>query len=139
LLELAVVLSILGVLVGLAYPSLRRGLDGIAARGARDALGMGVARARAAAVARGGAALIVDIQGARFWVEAAAGDTVGRPVDIGKRYGVRLALEGAPAERVALRFDGLGIGRVTNRTFQVRRGRAEAHLTLSAYGRPRVW
>jgi hypothetical protein len=111
----------------------------MAVRGARDTLGVGVARARIAAVARGGAALIVDLDEARFWVEASAGDTVGMPVDLAARYGILLELDGAPAERVTLRFDGLGIGRVTNRTFQFRRGRAESRLTLSAYGRPRSW
>jgi hypothetical protein len=100
---------------------------------------MGVARARSAAVARGGAALVVDLAGARFWVEAAAGEVVGVPVDLAEHYGVRVAVDGAPAERITLRFDGLGIGRITNRTFHLRRGRAEAHLTLSAYGRPRIW
>lgn len=139
LLELALVLSILGVLLGISYPVLRRGADGIAARGARDALGMGVARARVVAVARGGAALVVDLPGARFWIESVAGDTVGVPVDLAVRYGVRLTTDGSGAERVALRFDGLGIGRVVNRTFHLRRGNAEAHLTLSAYGRPRTW
>lgn len=139
LLEVALVLSILGALLGISYSPLRRGLDTIAVRGARDALGTGVARARMAAVARGGASLVVDLEGARFWVEAAAGDTVGAPVDLAARYGVRLATEGAAAERVSLRFDALGIGRVTNRTFHLSRGRAEARLTLSAYGRPRPW
>lgn len=139
LLELVLVLTILGVLFGIAHSPLRRGLDGMAARGARDALAVGVARARAAAVGRGGATLLVDLRRAAFWVEDLAGDTVGAPVDLAARYRVQVALDGAPAERVALRFDGLGIGRVTNRTFQLRRGRAEARLTLSAYGRPRSW
>lgn len=139
MLELVLVLSILGVLLGISYPALRRGLDGVAARGARDALGLGVARARVVALARGGAVLVVDLPGARFWVEAAAGDTVGAPVDLAARYGVRLTIDGSGAERIALRFDGLGIGRVTNRTFHLRRGGVEARLTLSAYGRPRAW
>lgn len=137
LLELTLVLAILGVLLGISYSPLRRGLDGLATRGARDALGVGVARARAAAVARGGAALVVDLDGARFWVEVPAGDTVGTPVDLAARYGVRLATAGVPVQYIKLNFDGLGIGRVANRTFQFRRGRAEAQLTLSAYGRPR--
>jgi Tfp pilus assembly protein FimT len=139
LLELALVLSILGVLFGLAYPTLRHGLDVVAVQGARDALGSGVARTRTAAVSRGGATLMLDLRDARFWVESTSGDTVGAPVDLAARYGARLDVDGAPADRVALRFDGLGIGRVTNRTFQLRRGRAIARLTLSAYGRPRAW
>lgn len=139
LLELTLVLSILGVLLGLGYPLFRRGLDGLAVRGARDTLGAGVARARATALGRGGAELIVDLGEARFWVVAASGDTIGTPVDLAARYGVRLSTTGTGTNRVALRFDGLGIGRVANRTFQLRRGTAEANLTLSAYGRPRAW
>lgn len=139
LLELALVLSILGVLLGLGYPLFRKGLDGLAVRGARDTLGSGVARARVAALSRGGASLMVDLGAARFWVESATGDTIGTPTDLAARYGVRVSTTGAGTDRVALRFDGLGIGRVANRTFQLRRGSAEANLTLSAYGRPRAW
>jgi len=139
LLELILVLSILGVLLGCSYPVFRRGLDGLAVRSARDALGAGVARARATALTRGGAVLIVDLDAARFWVETAAGDTVGVPVDLAARYGVRITTTGTSAKQVTLRFDGIGIGRVANRTFQIRRGDSLAHLTLSAYGRPRPW
>lgn len=139
LLELILVLSILGVLLGSSYPILRRGLDGLAVRGARDALGAGVARARAVALARGGASLIVDLDAARFWIETATGDTVGTPVDLAAHFGVQVTTTGAPATRVAVRFDGIGVGRLANRTFQVRRGGSLAHLTLSAYGRPRPW
>lgn len=139
LLELILVLSILGVLLGISYPAFRRGLDGLAVRGARDELGTGVARARVVALTRGGATLIVDLGAARFWVETAAGDTVGVPVDLAARYGVRVTTTGASTDRVALRFDGIGVGRLANRTFQLRRGDSLAHLTLSTYGRPRPW
>ena len=135
--ELLFTLTLLGILLGLAYSPLRGKLDGFAVRGARESLAAGVARTRAEAVTRGGAELAVDAVGARFWVEA-GGDTIVPPVHLGEQYGVKLVVDGG-AERVALRFDGRGLGQVANRTFRLQRGRAEARLTLSAHGRPRRW
>lgn len=139
LIELVFALTLLAILCGLAYPPLQQGLDRYAVRSARDALASGVARARAVAVARSGADLVVDVAAARFWIEAAPGDTVGAPVDLAARYRVRFTVDGAAADRVALHFDGLGLGRLANRTFRLRRGGAEANLTLSSFGRPRRW
>jgi len=42
-------------------------------------------------------------------------------------------------DTVVLRFDALGVGRMTSRTFRVRRGSAEAGLTVATYGRVRRW
>lgn len=139
LIELLFTLGLLAVLAALAYSPLRRGMDQLAVRSARDALAAGVARARAAAILRGGAALVVDVAGARFWIEAADGDAVAPPVDLGRLYGVRLEVAGAAESPVRLGFDGRGLGRLANRTFSVRRGSAVAGLTLSTYGRPRPW
>ncbi len=139
LVELLFTLTVLAILVGLAYVPLRRGLDGLAVRFARDALAAGVARARAIAVARGGAALVVDARDARAWIETARGDTVGVPLDLAHRYGVRLETSGADGGPVLLAFDGRGLGLLANRTFLLRRGGQEARLTLSTYGRPRRW
>lgn len=138
LLELAFILVLLGIVLGLAYPPLKRTLDRAAVRGAQGALAAGVARARSVAVARGGAVLVVEPGAARFWVES-AGQVVGAPVDLKAAYGASLTADGGSAARITLRFDGLGIGRVANRTFHLRRGGAEANLTLSAYGRVRTW
>lgn len=138
LLELAFVLVLLGILLGLAYPPLKRTLDRAAVRGAQGALAAGVARARSVAVARGGAVLVVEPAAARFWVEA-GGEVVGTPTNLKVAYGASLSTDGTPAQRIAIRFDGLGIGRVANRTFHLRRGGAEANFTLSAYGRVRTW
>jgi len=139
LVELLVTLSLLAILAGLAYPPMRRGMDQLAVRSARDALAAGVARARATAISRGGASLVVDIAKARFWIEAADGDTLALPVDLARQYGVRLEVSGAADSPIALAFDGRGLGRVANRTFSVLRGDAVAGLTLSTYGRPRQW
>lgn len=139
LLELLITLVLLAILAGLAYAPLRRGLDRLAVRSARDALAAGVARTRAVAISRGGATFFVDVAGARFWIEAADGDTVALPIDLGRQYGVRLEVSGSGGAPVALAFDARGVGRLVNRTFSVRRGAAEAGLTLSTYGRPRPW
>ena len=135
--ELLFTLTLLGILLGRAYPPLKGKLDGFAVRGARESDASAVERAAAVEVARGGAELVVDVAGARFWVEA-GGDTVVPPVHLREQYGVTLVVDGG-AERHALRFDGRGLGRVANRTFRLQRGRAEARLTLSAHGRPRRW
>jgi len=139
LLELLVVLSAIGLLLGLSYSPIRRGLDQLAVDSARESLGAGLARARSIAIVRGGANLIVDLEGAAFWVESVGGDTLGGVTYLGARYGVELTTVGAPADQVVLRFDRLGIGRLTNRTLRLERGTARAHLALSAYGRLRRW
>lgn len=138
LVEAIFALTLLGVLAGLFVPTLRAALDRVASAGARDALLVAVARARAVAIARGGATLVVDVSTARFWIDAVDGTRVDPPVDLAAEYGVTLAVDGG-GERLALRFDGLGLGQVANRTIRVRRGEAESRLTLSSYGRPRPW
>lgn len=139
LIELALVLLVLGLLLGLSGPRLMRGLHRHAVRSARDVIVAELARARAVAVARGGAVLVLDVAGARCWIETAAGDTAGPPVELAQDFGVDLAVDGAGAQRIALRFDGLGIGRMVNRTIRIRRGGLELGLTLSTYGRVRRW
>lgn len=139
LIELVFALTLIAILTGIAVPPLRRAADEAAARSARDALAASVARARAVAVARGGAELIVDARAGMFWIESPSGRAVGEPIDLAARFRVQLHLDGATDEPVALVFDGRGLGRMTNRTFEVRRGSARAWLTLSAYGRPRRW
>ncbi|HEX7052137.1 MAG TPA: hypothetical protein VF188_18155 [Longimicrobiales bacterium] len=138
LVELLFALAILAILIGIAAPPLRRWLDRYATVGAREALAAGVARARSLAVGQGGAALVVDVGSGRFWVRA-GGDVVEGPVDLGAQYRVELTVDGAAADRVVLRFDARGLGRLANRTFRLRRGDATAGLTLSTYGRPRRW
>lgn len=151
LIELAIVLTLIAILLTVATPPLRRGADAVAARGARDALAAAVAQTRALAVARGGAALIVDPDRTRYRIEAPPGQPTAPPVDLGARYRVRLTLDdgsavggagrsgGAARDPITLSFDPRGLGRMTNRTVHLWRGDARASLTLSAYGRPRRW
>lgn len=138
LLELLLYLCILAVLFGLAAPAAGRALDRLAVVAARDALSASLARARAAAVARGGARLVVDTEAGRCWVQAGPG-IVGTPLDLAREFRVRIVADGSAPNPVVLRFDALGIGRMTSRTFRLRRGSEEGRLTVSAYGRARRW
>lgn len=138
LIELLLTLCLFGLLVGLAGPAVARGVDRFAVRAARDELAAAVRRTRPVAVALGGAVLVLDPERATFWIRGVAGDTVLQPVDLGERHGVHLVTSGA-AGLVELKYDGLGIGRMTNRTIRLVRGTAIAGVTVSAYGRARTW
>lgn len=135
--ELLGALLLVAVLAALAVPGLRYLEGAVAARAARDALAGLVVRGRAVAAARGGATVVLDLAGRRAWIDADGG--APDVLDLGASFGVTLAVDGRGEDPVRLRFDGLGIGRVTSRTVRVRRGGAEARLTLSSYGRVRVW
>lgn len=140
LLELVFVVTVLALLVGAAAPPLRSAAERAAARNARDAVASAVGRTRALAVARGGATLVVDVERARFWIEAPPGSPAEPSVDLAARFNARVSAEAAPVgEPIVLEFDSRGLGRMTNRTFHFHRGSARASLTLSAYGRPRRW
>ncbi len=137
LLELVATLALLAVLVGLAQPPLERALAWARVRTARDLVAMATARTRALAVARGGAALVLDLRTARAWIEA--GDTCTPPEAIGDDRRLRLIADGAAGDTVRIAYDGTGLGRLAGRTLRFRSGTAEARLTVSAYGRVRAW
>jgi prepilin-type N-terminal cleavage/methylation domain-containing protein len=135
LIELIVVMALLGVLLAMALPPMLRWRDAAAVRSARDELAAGLAWTRVAAATHGGAALVLDPATGRFWTRAHGRDAGS--VDLAARYGVRLD-PGTP-DPVVFYYDALGIGRLSNRTIRVRRGRAEGGVTVSAYGRYRRW
>ncbi|HEX9107250.1 MAG TPA: hypothetical protein VF832_08475 [Longimicrobiales bacterium] len=137
LLELSFVLLLLGVLLGAGLPPLRRAMAWAQARSARDAVALQAARARALAVARGGADLVLDLPHARAWIESS--DTVLAPVVLGDERLLILSADGSPADTVRIGWDGLGVGRIASRTLRFRAGAAEARLTVSGYGRVRAW
>jgi hypothetical protein len=137
--ELTLVLCLTAILLALAALPLRRILDRTATAAARDELAAALARTRAAAVGAGGAQLVIQLQEAVYHIERADGVVVEPPRDLTSLYDVRLATDGSASARVAIVFDGLGIGRLASRTIRIRRGDAEAGLTVSAYGRVRRW
>lgn len=139
LVELVLALSLFAIVAGIAVPPVRHALDLLAVAAARESLAAAVARTRSVAAASGGATLVLHPAGARYWIESHAGESVQPPVDLATRYQVGLSAGGQDNGRIELRFDGLGIGRLANRTVTVQRGRAEAGITLSSYGRVRRW
>ena len=136
LLETMAALALLCVVLGIALPPVARWRDDAAVRAARDEIAAELAAARMAAVARGGAGLVVDPVTGRVWVVSGAG-RAGEAIDVAGRYGVRLRV--GPGGPVLIAYDALGIGRLGSRTIEVRRGRAAGGLTVSAYGRVRRW
>ena len=136
LLELLIVLTLVGTLATIALPPLTRWRDEAAAHAARDELIGALAWTRVAAIAHGGATLVLDPAIGRFWTEL--GDGSRRPaIDLKARY--RVTVDAGRTDAIHLYYDALGIGRRTSRTLRIRRGAAEAGLTISAYGRARPW
>lgn len=133
--ELLLTLTIISIMATLAVPQARHGLDALYVRSAREAV-FGVAtQARALAIARGGADLVIDADALTASAVDAAGVEAAR-AQLGS-YRVEIAADGA--RRIVLHYDARGIGRMTSRTVQLRRGAALAGLTFSSYGRVRRW
>ncbi|MFP3948620.1 MAG: Tfp pilus assembly protein FimT/FimU [Longimicrobiales bacterium] len=128
------VLGFLGVSLATAVPRFQDARDRIAVRAAREAVIGFLSRARYHAVLRGGAEVLVSEPSQTVALTSAAG--VVETLHLSRDYGVELAIEGGTTE-VGLRFDGLGLGRVTSRTFLFRRGTAVSRVVLSSYGRAR--
>jgi type II secretory pathway pseudopilin PulG len=136
LLELIVALTVLAILLGMAVPAARTSRDALAVRAARAELAAALARTRAAAIASGGARLEIDATRGLMSIITTGGDTVGSPLALGDRHAVTVSTGAAgPA---TIRYDGLGIGRFASRTIVIQRGRAEARIIVSAYGRWRA-
>lgn len=134
LIELITATIILAVMAGIAVPPMVRARDAIAVRSARAELAAAVATARSTAVLTGGASMIIDVPNDVAWIDAPAFRGPLR-YDVGLRYGV--TLRSARDAPVTLRFDALGIGRMTSSTVRIRRGTSEVALVISAYGRVR--
>ncbi|MGK7311260.1 MAG: hypothetical protein ACN0LA_03400 [Candidatus Longimicrobiales bacterium M2_2A_002] len=136
LIETIVALALLAGLLSIAAPAMVRWRDEAAVRSARDELAAALGWTRLAAVSHGGAALVLDPIAARLSVSVVRGNEPP-PVDLGRRYGV--IIDPGTDRPVVLRYDALGIGRLTSRTIRIRRGAAEVGVTVSAYGRYRRW
>ena len=98
--ELLIVIVLIGVIVTIGFPRIRRTLDKTNVRSARVYLSTAVATARAAAVQRGCRAVVHFTSGASgtVWVTTcsranpAALDTIGGVVQLASRYNVTLAV-----------------------------------------------
>jgi len=137
LIELIAVLATLGIALAIATPTVGRAIDRYAVRSARDAVATELARTRMLARAHGGAALVLDAREGTVWVRSPGGDTLALPTHVTAVYDARIELSGADTAAVA--YDRFGIGRMANRTVRLVRHSADARLTISAYGRVRLW
>lgn len=134
LIELTFVLMLTGVLLGIAVGPISHARNVLAVRAARGDLASLIALTRSTAIMTGGAALVVDLDAGAAWIERETGTRVGDVHHIAERYGVRLT---ATSALLNMRYDALGIGRMSNATLRVQRGSVTGTLTISAYGRVR--
>jgi len=137
LIELLIVLLVLGVLVAGGMPRFGRWRDAVAASSARDELAARLAWTRMAAASGEGATLVLHVPDGWYRIELGDGGTA-HSAGLGDRFGVVVQVAGSP-DSVVLRYDALGIGRMTGRSIEVRRGNAVAGLTVSPHGRYRRW
>ena len=135
LIEIAVVLGVITVALGIAVPGFRHALDAYAAAAGRDAVITMAARARAVAIAHGGADLTIDTDSGLARIEADGAAPV--LIALGDRFGVQLVIESSGRTEVTIHYDGIGLGRLANVSLLVRKGNARARVIFSMYGRPR--
>ncbi len=133
LVELIAVLALLAVGVATAVPSVRRFADEAAVAAARERVARGLLRARTSAVQSGGSVVTIVADPPTLRVVAAGVVVHQAPLADGP---TAVELTGG-RDSLDLRFDALGIGRFTSATISLRRGRADAGLVLSSYGRVR--
>lgn len=132
LLEVTIVLVVLGVIVALALPDLRRAGDAASVRSAVTSTVATLVAARHTAIARGATSTVrVDTARGRILVLVASETTLVR--DLRNAHGVRLG-----ATRLELRYtpNGLGYG-ASNTRLTIGRGRSADTVIVSRLGRVR--
>jgi type II secretory pathway pseudopilin PulG len=134
LVELTFVLLLMGVAAASVAPTARQLQERAAVAAAREAVVGLLAEARLAAIETGGATVWID-SGSGLAQAIASGTTLRR-VALTTDFGVTLRLSGSQPH-VELRYDALGLGRMSSITIVLRRGRAAAELVVSSYGRVR--
>jgi len=132
--ELCATLLILAVGVSFVAPRARHLQDRMAVVAAREAVAGLVAQARAEALARGSAVVVVETSPGSASLEAAGLPVRRIPVQADLGVEVALSRGRSAAE---LRYNALGLGQVASETVSFRRGGAEAALVVSGYGRVR--
>lgn len=131
LVELAFVLLLCAAGLGTGLAAARRIGDRAAVAGARELAAGMVVRARAEALASGGAVLRLRVTPPTLVIETADSVVALQRLD---DLGIQMTLGGGATE-VRIAFDALGLGRVASRTLVFRRGESEARLVIAAYGR----
>jgi hypothetical protein len=132
--ELCAVLLLLTLGVSFLEPAARRMRERMAVVAAREAVASLLAEARIDAVQRGGAVVTLEAEPWRASLEVAG--LMPRHVALERDLGVRVDLSRGRSE-TEIRYDALGLGQVASETITFLRGRAEAALVVSAYGRVR--
>ena len=122
------------LLIAIAAAPVSHARNVLSVRAARSDIASLLAVTRSTAIMSGGAELVVDIAGGAAWIEQGAGVRFGEVQNIADRHGVRLD---AGSALLNIRYDPLGIGRISNTVLRVKRGSVTATLTISAYGRVR--
>jgi hypothetical protein len=135
LMELVVCLAVLVAVTALATPRLNELGDRVEVRSVREELVGLMTQARAVGVARGGATLVLESEPPAALLLAR--DSLVRSVRLGRTALPPELLLPAGRASTAFDFDALGIGRFASATIVVRRGRAEAGIVVSSYGRVR--
>lgn len=134
LIELTFVLMLTTILLGIAVAPISHARDVLAVRAARSDLSALLAVTRQTAIAAGGATLVIAVDSGQAWIERAPGNVVGDVQHIAERHGVQLT---ATSPVLNIRYDALGIGRLTNAVVRVKSGSVIGTVTVSAYGRVR--
>jgi Tfp pilus assembly protein FimT len=134
LIELTFVLMVVTLLLGIAVPPIAHTRDVLAVRAARSDITGLLAVTRSTAIRSGGATLVVNMADGSAWIEKGAGVRIGDVQHIAARHGVRLT---ANQNLLNIRYDALGIGRMSSAVVRVRSGSVTGTITISAYGRVR--
>jgi prepilin-type N-terminal cleavage/methylation domain-containing protein len=114
LIELLIVITIIGIVTGVAMPRLKNGMAAESVRNARRNVVSQLSTARAAAASRGCRAVFHAVAGTdpRVWVTSCAlngsgVDTVGAVSHLDEQYGVQVSLAG---DSIMFMPSGLGMG-----------------------------
>ena len=114
LIELLIVITIIGILTGVAMPRIKNGMAAESVRNARRNVVSQLSKARAAAASRGCRSVFHVVAGTdpRVWVTScpltgAGVDTVGAVSHLDEQYGVQMSLAG---DSLTFMPSGLGMG-----------------------------
>ncbi len=132
LLEILLVVTVIGLITGVAIPRTRRLLDSIAVRGATEDVASTLELARHTAMTRG-ERISVDIDSAPARVTMRAGNDTLRRLNENSIHGVNFAVTRSPVIYTQI---GMGFG-VSNLSLYITRGAAAETLVVSRLGRVR--
>ena len=132
LLELLVVMTVTGIVLAIAVPRARAGLDRAVVRSAATDVRATLGLARTLALA-GHAVILVDVDSVRGMLRIRRGSAVLLRRGVGQAHGVELR-----ATRESLSYDPYGLGRgAANLSVLIRKGVATETVFVSRLGRIR--